>query len=50
VAAVLFRVFGKHYPAGSVSSDRRNLNALFGVAYDRSTLIPDPQLGNFWAT
>ena len=23
------------------------LNALFGVAYDRTTLSPDPQLGNF---
>jgi hypothetical protein len=23
------------------------LNALFGVAYDRTTLTPDPQLGNF---
>jgi hypothetical protein len=23
------------------------LNALFGVAYDRTTLNPDPQLGNF---
>jgi hypothetical protein len=26
------------------------LNALFGVAYARTTLNPDPQLGNFWAT
>ena len=23
------------------------LNALFGVAYDRTTLNPDPQVGNF---
>ena len=28
----------------------QDLNALFGVAYGRSTLNPDPQLGNFWAT
>jgi len=28
----------------------KTLNALFGVAYDRSTLNPEPQLGNFWAT
>jgi len=26
------------------------LNALFGVAYDRTTLNPAPQLGNSWAT
>src|SRR4030088_1380051 len=26
------------------------LNALFGVAYDRTTLNPDPQLGLLWAT
>jgi len=24
-----------------------NLNALFGIAYDGTTLNPDPQLGNF---
>jgi len=28
----------------------QTLNALFGVAYDRTTLNPHPQLGNFWAT
>jgi hypothetical protein len=28
----------------------QTLNALFGVAYDREHLNPDPQLGNFWET
>jgi hypothetical protein len=26
------------------------LSALFGVAYDQTTLNPDPQLGKLWAT